>query len=147
MSTNAKIPIWLSTENQNIDTINPKSPIIKLDNFKFNLLGTKLIREYCDGIKFETKLVEIEATIIKMKAVIVMAKLSNLPIISLGLVKIEFKSKNFKLRKTSDPITIKTEKKEKIIKLNIKLKFPFLSSFSLLTYLEKSPKFTNRIEK
>ena len=50
---------------------------------------------------------------------------------SLGLVKIEFKSKNFKLRKTSDPITIKTEKKEKITKLNIKLIFPFFNSFSL----------------
>ena len=63
MSTNAKIPIWLSTENQNIDTKKPKSPIIKLDDFKFNLLGMKLIKEYCDGIKFETKLEEIEATI------------------------------------------------------------------------------------
>ena len=38
-----------------------------------------------------------------------MVKLSNFPIISFGLVKIEFRSKNFKLRKTSDPITIKTE--------------------------------------
>ena len=78
MSTKDKIPIWLSTENQNIDIINPKIPIIKLENFKFNLLGTKLIKEYCDGIKFETKLVEIEATIIKSKAVIVTVSYTHL---------------------------------------------------------------------
>ena len=37
--------------------------------------------------------------------------------------------------------------KEKTIKFKIKDKFPFLSSFSFLTYLEKSPKFNNKIEK
>ena len=92
------MPIWLINESQNIDTTNPKSPIIKLDDFKFNLLGIKFIKEYWEGIKFETKFVEIEATIIKSKAIIVIVKLSNFPIISFGLVKIEFRSKNFKLR-------------------------------------------------
>ena len=141
------MPIWLIIVSQNIDTTNPKNPIIKLDDFKFNLLGIKFINEYWEGIKFETKLVDKEATIIKSKAIIVMVKLSNFPIISFGLVKIEFRSKNFKLRKTSDPITIKTEKKEKTIKFKIKDKLPFLSSFSFLTYREKSPKLTNIIEK
>ena len=40
----------------------------------------------------------VVATTIKSKAIIVIIKLSNLPIISFGLVKIEFRSKNFKLR-------------------------------------------------
>ena len=40
-----------------------------------------------------------------------------------------------------------TEKKEKIIKFKISDKFPLLSSFSFLTYREKSPKFNNKIEK
>ena len=73
--------------------------------------------------------------------------MSNLPTISVGLVKIELKSRNLKFKNTSDPITIKTEKKEKIIKLAIKLKLPFFSSLSLLTYREKSPKVTIIIEK
>ena len=127
VSIKDKTPIWLIKVSQNIETTNPKSPIIKLDDFKFNLLGIKFINEYWEGIKFETKLVDTDATIIKSKAIIVIVKLSNFPIISFGLVKIEFRSKNFKLRKTSDPITIKTEKKEKIIKFKIKDKFPFLS--------------------
>ena len=79
-----------------------------------NLDGIKFIREYWDGIKLATKLVEIDAIIIKNRTTTVICKLSNFPIISFGLVKIEFRSKNFKLRKTSDPITIKTEKKEKL---------------------------------
>ena len=49
----------------------------------------------------------------------------NLATISVGLVKIELKSRNLKFKNTSDPTTIKTEKKEKIIKLAIKLKLPF----------------------
>lgn len=94
--------------------INPSIPIIILDDFKFNLLGIKLINEYCDGTKFETKFVEIEDTIIKeVKQLLFTVKLSNLPIISLGLVKIDFKSRNLRLSRTSDPITIKTEKKKK----------------------------------
>ena len=83
----------------------------------------------------------------KKIAITVRDVLSNLPIISVGLVKIELKSRNFKFKNTSDPITIKTEKKEKIIKLAIKLKLPFLSSLSFLTYREKSPKLTIKIEK
>ena len=83
----------------------------------------------------------------KKMAITVMDVLSNLPTISVGLVKIELKSRNLKFKNTSDPITIKTEKKEKIIKLVIKLKLPFFSSLSLLTYLEKSPKVTIIIEK
>ena len=72
----------------------------------------------------------------KKIAITVMDVLSNLPTISVGLVKIELKSRNLKFKNTSDPITIKTEKKEKIIKLISKLKLPFLSSLSLLTYRE-----------
>jgi hypothetical protein len=83
----------------------------------------------------------------KKIAITVMDVLSNLPTISVGLVKIELKSRNLKFKNTSDPITIKTEKKEKIIKLISKLKLPFLSSLSLLTYREKSPKVTIIIEK
>jgi hypothetical protein len=45
----------------------------------------------------------------------------------------------FLLKKISDPITIKTAKKEKIIKFNIKLRFPFFNSLSFFTYLLKSP--------
>ena len=48
---------------------------------------------------------------------------------------------------TSDPTTIKTEKIEKIIKLPIKLKLPFVNSSSFLTYREKSPKLVIIIEK
>ena len=59
--------------------------------------------------------------------------MSNLPIISVGLVKIELKSRNLKFKNTSEPITINTEKKEKMIKLAIKLKLPFFSSSSFLT--------------
>ena len=42
---------------------------------------------------------------------------------------------------------MKTDKRENIIKFKIKLKFPFLKSFSVFTYLEKSPKLTIKIEK
>ena len=43
--------------------------------------------------------------------------------------------------------TMKTDKKEKIIKFKIKLKFPFFNSCSFFTYLEKSPKLMIKIEK
>ena len=71
---------------------------MKLDNLHFlmlSLLGKKLIREYCEGIKLATKLVEAEATTIKKSAIIVICILSNLPIISVGLVNILSKSSNF----------------------------------------------------
>ena len=71
--------------------------------------------------------------IIKKIAITVMEVMSNLPIISVGLVKIELKSRNLKFKNTSEPITINTEKKEKIIKLAIKLKLPFFSSSLFLT--------------
>ena len=44
-------------------------------------------------------------------------------------------------------IYLNKAEKEKIIKLNIKLRFPFLSWLSFLTYLEKSPKLKITIEK
>ena len=96
-------------------------------------MGKKLIREYWDGIKLATKLVDADEIIIKKIAIIVINVLSNLPIISVGLVKIELKSRNLKFKKTSDPTTIKTEKIEKIVKLAIKLKLPFVNSSSFLT--------------
>ena len=85
------------------------------------------------------KFVDAEAIIIKIKANIVISKSSNFPIISVGLVNILSKFSGFCFRKASDPITINKAKNEKIIKLRIKLKFPFFNSFSFLTYLEKSP--------
>ena len=96
-------------------------------------MGKKLIREYWDGIKLATKLVDADAIIMKKMTITVIDVLSNLPIISVGLVKIELKSKNLKFKNTSDPTTIKTEKIEKIIKLAIKLKLPFVNSSSFLT--------------
>ena len=63
--------------------------------FKFKLLGKKLISEYWDGIKLATKLVDAEAIIIKKRAIIVTCKLSNFPIISVGLVNILSKSPSF----------------------------------------------------
>ena len=59
--------------------------------------------------------------------------LSSILTSPIGLVKIELKSRNLKFKNTSDPTTINTEKKEKIIKLAIKLKLPFFSSSSFLT--------------
>ena len=44
-------------------------------------------------------------------------------------------------------LAIQFHQKEKIIKFNIKARFPFLSWLSLFTYLEKSPKFKIIIEK
>ena len=79
--------------------------------------------------------------------IIVKKVLLNLPIISVGFVKILSISIRLFFKTISDPITINTEKKEKITKLNNKLKFPILSSLSFFTYLEKSPKLTITIEK
>mgnify|MGYP002700872137 CR=1 FL=1 len=59
-----------------------------------------------------TKLVEAEATTIKNSAIIVICMLSNLPIISVGLVNILSKSSNFWFKKVSEPTTIKTAKIE-----------------------------------
>ena len=79
--------------------------------------------EYCEGIKFATKLVEIEATIIKKSTTTVICKLSNLPIISVGLVNIWLISSNFWFKNISEPTTIKTAAKEKTTKFTIKLNF------------------------
>ena len=94
-----------------------------------SVFGEKFINEYCEGIKFTIKLVDAEAITIKIKTKFVINKLSNLPIISVGLVNILDKFSGFCFRNTSTPVTINKAKKEKIIKFNIKLKLPFLSSF------------------
>ena len=83
--------------------------------------------EYCDGIKFATKLVEPDARIMNIKAITVICKLSNLPIISVGFVNILSIASGPCFKKISDPTTIKSAKKEKIIKLKIKPKFPFFN--------------------
>ena len=90
---------------------------------------------------------EIEATIIKKSTTTVICKLSNLPIISVGLVNIWLISSNFWFKNISEPTTIKTAAKEKTTKFTIKLKFPFFKFFSSLIYLEKSPKLIMIIEK
>ena len=90
---------------------------------------------------------DIEATIIKKRITTVICKVSNLPIISVGLVKILSKSSNFKFKNASEPMTIKTEKNENIIRFKSKLRFPFSKFFSSFTYLEKSPKLIIIIEK
>ena len=79
--------------------------------------------------------------------IIVKKVLLNLPIISVGFVKILSISIRLFFKIISDPKTINTEKKEKITKFNNKVKFPILSSLSFFTYLEKSPKLTITIEK
>ena len=56
--------------------------------------------------------------------------------ISVGLVSICSPCIIFFVKIMSAPKTIRTLKKLNIIKLNIKLKLPKLSSFSFLTYLE-----------
>ena len=98
-------------------------------------------------MKLAIKFVEAEAIIIKIKTKIVTSKLFSVPIISVGFVSILFKLSGSCFKKASARVTINTVKNEKIIKFNNKLKFPLLSSFSFLTYLEKSPKFIITIEK
>ena len=83
--------------------------------FKFRLLGAKFIREYWDGIRLAIKFVEADAIIIKIKAKIVISKLSNLPIISVGFVKILPMLSGFWFKNTSTPATINTEKIDYII--------------------------------
>ena len=102
--------------------------------------GKKFIKVYWDGIKLIIKFVDADAMIIKIKARATRNRLSSLPIISFGFVSILERFSGFSFRKVSEPETINRAKNEKIIKLNNKLKFPFLSSLSSFTYLEKSPK-------
>ena len=70
---------------------------------------------YCDGIKFAIKFVDKEASKIKIKAKLVTSKLSNLPIISDGLISIIDKFSGFCFKKASTPITINNAKIEKIV--------------------------------
>ena len=147
MSTKDKIPIWLKNVSQNIPIKKPIIEIVKLALLRVNLLGIKLISEYWDGIKLATKLVDIDATTIKNKTTTVICKLSNLPIISVGFVKILSKSSNLRFKNASEPTTIKKAKNENIIKFNNKLKLPFFKFCSSFTYLVKSPKLIMIIEK
>ena len=73
--------------------------------------------------------------------------MSTLPIISVGFVKILSRLSKFLFKEISTPITIKTAKKENIIKFKIRHKFPFFNSFSFFTNLLKSPKFKITKEK
>ena len=73
--------------------------------------------------------------------------LSILPIISLGFVSRPSTLILFLTKIISEPMTINIAKKEINIKFKTRLIFPKLSCFSLLTYLEKSPKLTIKIEK
>ena len=70
---------------------------------------------------------------IKTKTKLVISKLSNFPIISVGLVNILFKFSGSCFKKPSAPATIKTVINEKITRFNSKLKFPFFNSFSFFT--------------
>ena len=81
--------------------------------------GIKLINEYCEGIKFAIKFVEAEAIIIKIKTKLIISKLSNFPIMSVGLVSILFKFSGSSFKKASAPVTINNVKNEKIIRFNI----------------------------
>ena len=147
VSKKDSIPIWLKRVSQKIPIKNPIIEIMKLEFLRVSLFGIKFISEYWAGIKFATRLVDIDAVIIKNRAITVTWRLSNLPIISVGFVKILSKSSTLRFKKASAPTTIKTEKKEKTIKLKSKRKFPFFKSFSSLTYLEKSQKLIMMIEK
>ena len=73
------------------------------------------------------KLVDAEAIIIKINTKLVINKLSNLPIISVGFVSILDKFSGSCFRTVSAPITINKLNNEKIIKFNNKLKFPFFN--------------------
>ena len=90
---------------------------------------------------------DAEAITIKNSTNVVIWILSYLPIISVGFVKILSMSENFWFKSASDPATINIEKKEKIIKLISKLKFPLPNSLVFLTFLEMSPKLIINIEK
>ena len=98
-------------------------------------------------MKFATKLVEIDAIIIKNNTTTVICKFSNLPMISVGFVNILSKSSNLRFKNASEPTTIKNAKNENINKFNNKLRLPFFKFCSSFTYLAKSPKLIIIIEK
>ena len=118
---NDKIPIWLKKVNQKIPIKNPIIEIIKLELFKESEAGRKFISEYCDGIKFATKLVDTDAITTKIEIKFVINKLSKVPAISVGLVNILDKELGPSFKNASTPVTINSAKKEKIIKFKIKL--------------------------
>ena len=95
----------------------------------------------------EIKLVDRDEKIIKIRAKTVKPVLSNFPIISIGLVNIWSTTISFWFKKTSTPTTIDVAKNENKIIFRKRLRFPNFRSLSVLTYLEKSPKFNNTIEK
>ena len=66
----------------------PKIAIIKLELFKVKEDGIKLISVYCEGIKLAIRFVDAEAIKIKHKTKLVISKLFNDPIISVGFVSI-----------------------------------------------------------
>ena len=142
-----KAPTWLKKVNQKIPIMKPRIEIIKPALLIDKEKGKKFTKVYWDGIKLTIKFVEAEAIIIKIKAKTTRNKLSNFPRISVGFVKILFKFSGSCFKKASMPETINSAKKEKINKFKIKLKFPFLSWPSSLTYLEKSPKLKITTEK
>ena len=142
-----KIPIWLKYVSQNIPTKKPRITIIELALLIDKEDGIKLINVYWDGIKLVIKLVDDEAIIINTKTKFVTSKLSNLPIISVGLVSILDKFSGSCFKNASTPETMNKAKNEKIIKFKTIHKLPFFNWFSLFTYLEKSPKLKIAIEK
>ena len=147
VSIKDKAPTWLKKVNQNIPIKKPKIVIIIPALFIDKEKGKKLIKVYCDGIKFTIKFVDAEAIIIKIRAKIITNKLSNFPRISVGFVSVLLKFSKSCFKNASIPETINKAKNEKIIKFKIKLKFPFLSWLSSFTYLEKSPKLKITTEK
>ena len=82
------IEFWLKTESQNVEINNPDKIINRAGVFKFDMLGNKLIKMFCEGTQFAIKLVEREEIIINISEIIVKKLLSILPIISLGFVRI-----------------------------------------------------------
>ena len=101
--------------SQEIATKKPIRLIIILELNKFNFFGDKLIKVNWLGIKFATKFVDADPKIINIKAITVMVVLSNLPIISVGFVKILTIALASSFRKISEPIVMNTAKKENII--------------------------------
>ena len=75
-------------------------------------MGIKLIRVYCDGIKFAIKFVEADPIIMNINAKVVINRLSIFPIISVGFVKILFKLSGSLFKKASLPETINKAKGE-----------------------------------
>ena len=91
--------------------------------FKLSLLGIRFNNVFCVGTQLAIKFVDAEERIIKNKTITVNSELLIFPMISVGFVKILSMFSKFLFRKISAPITIKTAKKENIIKFKTKLKY------------------------